>query len=658
MGNKGESRSVARRPPGREAAVVFLTWRSLLLGILMCFLIGVAGPYWDFYLRTNSLFSNYGVPGAIFFTFIILLFYNGLVRFARPGLALKGGELAAVAAMMMIGCAIAGGLPAYLMADMTGAYYYATPSNQWQEKLWPHLVGWLSPLDQGGGTSAITKFYMGLRAGEPIPWRPWIKPLLLWAVFLPALYMCMMSIMAIMRKQWVEHERLTFPIAQVVQELCDSAEDPWGRLSILRSYLFWAGLAVPLLVGSLNSLHGYFPVVGQIRTLYDFPRGLVRFRIAISFAVLGFTFLIPNRIALSIWLLNLLSFLARWQVRKYGLAMQENLMYGAGEFPRMAHMGMGAVMMFVAAGLWLSRRHLARVFRCALGIGQGGYDAGEPCSYRKALFLLAATTLVAVVWLWHTGLSLSHSILFLSVAMMILFAMARVVSQCGFPHALPPMIAPCFMTSSIGAGNIAAPGIASLIMNFHWSGKLTTSVMSSSAHGMYLARRKGRGLLWAMMLGIAVTAVSAVVVSIYLSYRHGAVNLHQGVYRNVPLLHFGWAMRAIEFGGRPNPQGYFWTGVGFAVMGALVSAQRMLPWWPIHPVGFVVCSVNWTDAVWFTVFLAWLSKLLVTRLGGTRHFRLARRFFLGMILGDFAGAGLWAIIDTVTGKVGNAAFFV
>ena len=111
------------------------------------------------------------------------------------------------------------GLVGYLVPNIPAPYYFATPSNRWQAKLWPHLAGWMSPLDRGGGTSAIEKFYVGLKPGESIPWGPWVKPLLLWSVFLGALYLCMVSIVTLVRKQWVDCERLSFPIAQVPQAL-------------------------------------------------------------------------------------------------------------------------------------------------------------------------------------------------------------------------------------------------------------------------------------------------------------------------------------------------------------------------------------------------------------------------------------------------------
>ena len=94
------------------------------------------------------------------------------------------------------------------------------------------------------------------------------------------------------------------------------------------------------------------------------------------------------------------------------------------------------------------------------------------------------------------------------------------------------------------------------------------------------------------------------------------------------------------------------------LMLALVTAQRMLFWWPIHPVGFIICSVFWTDVLWFSILLAWLLKLLVLKLGGSTLYAKARQFFLGMIMGQFAVAGVWALVDTITSSTNNSIFWI
>ena len=638
-----------------------LTVRSVLLGAFMCCAIAVIGPYWTFYLQTSLLFLDYSVGGTMFFLFLLVLVLNGVVGQFWKAAAFRPGEMAVVMAMMLVAGGITTmGLVGYLVPNITAPYYLATPSNLWQEKLWPNLPNWAAPLDRDGGIDSILKFYYGLKPGDPIPWRPWIKPLLCWAIFVMALYGAMISLMVIIRRQWVDHERLSFPIAQVPQELCATAAAPWGRGSLFRNKLFWFGFALPFVVGSLAALRKFYPSIPAIRLSYGTRElGPIVFSIRLSFAVLGFTFLVPNRVAFSLWFLNILSFIFRSVVKKYGLEMQEHLgLYGCGQYPIMAHQGMGAMIVFVIAGLYFSRSHLKKVVLCALGKGERGYDGNEPSSYLTALLVLVVSLLVMVVWLVVAGLSPFYSCVLVAAALLIFFGLSRMVAQCGVSVTIAPLIAQPFVTSTFGGGNIEASGIGTLAQSWSWHSDIRTSVMSSAAHGMYLNRKKRGGLFVVLMGAALITFVAGTMFVVYLGYWRGAANLQGWFFVGGPKATYEWGLREVRHSMPPNYVGHVWTLVGAGIMGALVAAHRSLFWWPIHPVGFLICSVMWTDMLWASIFLAWLLKLIITKVGGNRLYRRARLFFLGMILGQFSVAGSWAIFDTFTQTFSHSIFWI
>jgi len=64
------------------------------------------------------------------------------------------------------------------------------------------------------------------------------------------------------------------------------------------------------------------------------------------------------------------------------------------------------------------------------------------------------------------------------------------------------------------------------------------------------------------------------------------------------------------------------------------------------------------DALWFSIFLAWLIKLAVLKYGGPRLFRATRPFFIGLIVGQFVAAGAWLVIDYFTGMTDNVVFWI
>ena len=84
-----------------------------------------------------------------------------------------------------------------------------------------------------------------------------------------------------------------------------------------------------------------------------------------------------------------------------------------------------------------------------------------------------------------------------------------------------------------------------------------------------------------------------------------------------------------------------------------MAARHFFVWWPFHPLGFVV-STGWVmNSIWFSIFLAWLIKVIVLKYGGPRTYAQTRPFFVGVVLGQFTAAGLWLLIDGFSGTVGN-----
>jgi hypothetical protein len=249
-------------------------------------------------------------------------------------------------------------------------------------------------------------------------------------------------------------------------------------------------------------------------------------------------------------------------------------------------------------------------------------------------------------------------VVFVLAALLIFYGLTRVVAQCGVSVTIAPLIAPSFMTSTFGSVSLGASGMTALSVAWVWCSDIRTTVMGSAAHAMYLARRRARHLLWILLLASIVTIAVGCAATIWLGYRRGASNLHAWFFLVGPQWLYDLTVRQIGASTGPNLLGVFWTGVGAAIMLILIALHRGLFWWPIHPVGFIICSVGWTDRLWLTIMLAWLAKMAVVRFGGGNAFRRARLFFLGMILGQFSVAGTWAIVDTLTGSVGNSIFWI
>ncbi len=635
----------------------FLSVRSITIGCAMAVVIGLAEPYLTVYLASSYLFTDYHGGGASFLIFMLFLLFNVLLKSVDRRMALTTDELLFVAAMMFAsGSIVTSGGVVHMIPLLSSAYYYGNAANRWSELILPHLKGWMSPLDPGGGTEAIRKFWEGIPSNEPIPWGPWVEPLVLWGIYLMAAFACMAAMMALMRKHWVEHEHLSFPIAQVPAELCAAAGDPGNPNSIFRSKAFWAGLGTLFLLHSLVGVRYY--LTGQsgrlrIDELVTFSEAY-KLRIWVEIVVVGLVFLIPNRIAFSVWSLALVSWLMRSTIKSYGIGMQENMPYGGPAETQ--HMVMGALIVFVFSSAWYARAHLARAVRCALGVGERDYDRNEPTSYRVALLTIPLCAAVMLVWLRYSGLGLIYGVLFLLAFLAIYYAMARIVAQVGLPSTSGPAYPATYLASTFGAATLGREQIAALAYQF-WNADLRQCAAAGTSHGMRLARRRN-GLFFAMLLALLITYVCASLCTVRAGYQHGGSSLAAWFIINSSRAPWWWTVGIVTRNHGLNWLGLSWAGSGALAMWGLTVAHRTFLWWPLHPVAFLISNTHMVINTWFSIFLAWSIKALVVYFGGHRAFRTARRLFIGMILGGFLAGGLWAIIDLITGAQGNRVFAI
>ena len=650
----------------------FVTLRSIAIGCLMAIVIGLAEPYLTIYLSSSYLFTDYHSGGASFLIAVAFLLLNALpmglahvviwlggpdYRAAVRPFGLSTQEMLFVAALMIVaGSVVTSGGVVHTVPMMSSAYYFANSGNHWQTDLVPHLESWLAPLDMSGDTVAIEKFWTGIPSREAIPWQPWLKPVALWGVYLMAVFACLGAIMAVMRKQWMEREHLSYPIVQIPAELCSAMGNPRGETSIFRSKAFWVGLGTMFFLYSCIGLRFYlFGKSGRLRIseTVTFAEGY-QLRFMLDTVVIGLVFMIPNRIAFSVWSLTLGSWLLRQMIQARGWGMQTDMRYGGP--PEMQHMVLGAMVIFVAASLWYARDHLKRAALCALGLGERDYDDQEPLSYRGAFITILISAVVMVVWLRQSGLRLPIALLFLVFFVALYYTVARIIAQVGLPSLSTIVGVAPYINSIVGSSNLGRQQVAALGNQF-WNADLRQTPAVGMSQGMYLPRRR-RGLFLGMMLVLLITYAAASYITIRTGYRHGASSLHSWFMVNSARVPWWWYNSVTAQMKGVSTIGLTWTGVGAIVMGMLTIAQRTFFWWPIHPIGFLVCNTHMVYNLWFSIFMAWLIKSFVVKFGGYRGYRVTRRLFIGMVLAGFMAGGIWAAIDLITGAQGNTVFSI
>ncbi|MBI2194921.1 MAG: hypothetical protein HYU36_23320 [Planctomycetes bacterium] len=664
-----------------------ITLRSVLIGLLGSAFIAVVEPYNLQSIQGSYLSLDYSTPAAFALFFCLTAIFNPLAGLLRRGWALTSPELLVVFSLMGVATSLVTmGLGAQLAPNLVAPQYFADPGNQWDTRLLPYIqparklqlgdqVWTLIPekVIVPQGEEVARAFYEGSRESTGVPWSAWAIPLAVWSLFLLLLYLGMICTMSLVRKQWVTHERLTFPIAQIPMAMSEGAPGQF-----FRNFWLWIGFALAFGIASLMALHRRYPEIFPFLPISTVPAwdvlGLgydVKVIFRISLPMLGFFYLVRTDILFSLFFFNLLAVAVEWLMNSQGIKLQEQLsIYGSDSKPHFAHVGMGAFVMIILIGFHRARHHLWNVFKKALPSGSpagvDGEDRDEILSYRGIVAGLLLSTVGCSLWLWMSGMPLGMSLVFYLTAMVIFLGLTRIVMEAGLAEISAPTIAPSATISAFGSQAYGGPaGLSALGFTFIWCGDIRTSVMATAGSGLKMCSHFAgdkRRLFWALFLTILLAASISVGLVLVLAYQEGALNQNDWFMSSGPKYHFKFPAHYID---HPNEVGNatWWWGRGLTALGAgvvllLELSRRIWFWWPLHGIGFCVAT-NWLMYdLWFTAFLAWLVKLAVTRWGGMGAYRLSRNFFFGLILGQYTAIAFWVAVDYFKGGKGYTIFWI
>ncbi|NKB68431.1 MAG: hypothetical protein GKR89_15315 [Candidatus Latescibacteria bacterium] len=625
---------------------------AVVVGAIGCLFIAAGEPFGVLVLRASPMAADYSTGAALFLFFVFSLVVNPLCKLL-VGRSLEPGELATVYIMLAVAAAIPSwGLTMNLVPLLGGFFYYATPENEWAAFIQPHLPTWLVPDDP----AAIQQLFEGGTKGAAIPWMVWGRPLLAWSGFVLTLYFTTLCLLVILRRQWVERERLLFPLSTLPLEMSQS--DGGYLAPFFRNPLTWVGFAIPALVGSLSALHSYYNFIPYVDLSLWLPvlRRSVYLNCTPHFEVIGLSYLLSLDVSFGVWFFALLNVMAMGLLRMLGWSIGPEQPYSSPAPPSIAHIALGALFFLVFSGLWHSRQHLRAVWDKTVGQAADIDDSNELLPYRVALSGAVGGTIVGVFWLWVAGMNFLTALVFMVTALVIFVGLARVISQTGLAYCRATVAPAVFTVNALGSSVVGPAGLTTLALNFPWSADIRTFVMASAATGLKIAQVRGlngRRLFAAIGLAIVVTLVGSVWAVVELGYRYGGINLTSWQFGQMTAYTGNWITHNIK---NPEPvhlAHLAFTGVGALLMGALTYIKGRFIGFPIHPIGMTLGLAHPLQTVWFSVFLAWLVKMLILKYGGALLYKRLRPFFLGLVLGAFGTAGVWLVIDAIMGMSGN-----
>ncbi len=596
-------------------------------------------------------------PAALSFFFLLIVAYRLAGRFRAR---VSPHELLVIYCMALVSALVASrGIVETVLPMLVSAGYFADNANRWQSLFFPSLKHWMVVFDPAGeARQPVTRHYFeGLPPGESTPWAQWIVPLITWSVLCLLILTAFLCLAALLRRQWVHNERLPFPLAQPVIELVTNRDQP-----LRRQLAMWFGFAIPCVIYTLNGLHNMVPSLPTVPVQQPVTQWLTSppwtalhgITAYFSYAALGFAFLLPTQILLSLWFfywfVHLQEVAAVWAgLQPYGMPT------GYPCTTLVGYQTMGAYMVLAAAMLYAARGHLGAVIRRAWR-PEDGQDLDEVLPLRKAMWGVALSFVGILTWCCLAGMTWWVAILQMGVFLFVVaLVMSRATAEAGLfmtetsfkPIDIYRLFAP---VQSLGPANLSVMAMLDGAFLRDQRGLVLTGMLDAMklGEGLGPARRH----LW-KALGIAtlLALVVAMALQVWIPYTTGAHSLYWYPFNGNNL----WALtnyQSFMQGNDPMPRDWqlpTFFGVGVVSTVALLRLNAAFYWWPLHPLGYAL-SGSWSMVVlWFPCLLAWLIKSAVVRYGGMRLFITLRPFFIGLLLGECVMAVLWTLLSVLTG---------
>ncbi len=635
----------AHEYPYPELVSKGLTFRAVALGLGLSVLVTLWTIHSAYVIHASFVTIAHLPVAALCPLVLVVLVLNPVLKIVLPGRSLSRPEIIVVFFLVFTASAIPGwAFSTYALSVISGPHYFASAENRWAELFFDYLPTWLVVSDRGG---AVTNFFESLPRGQAMPWRFWLIPLFWWGTFYAAIFFVGASLMVILRKQWVEHERLSFPLAQVPLMLIDGCEERTPMPTVARTRSFWVGFGATLAIMAWN-MAGYFtawPAMSMgnpstVNLVLDeaWPPIMIRF----NYLLMGIAYFTRTEILFSVWFFYMLQVIEQGFMGRLGVS-------NARAVVDLQHFG--GFLVFVLFTVWMARRHLYRVWRKCLGGAKDLDDSREFFSYRTAVIGLFVGTVFLVGWLHASGMSLGLTLLFLGFLIVVYLGVTRVVAETGLAALdLPHNDVNTATVRLLGTENLSARDLTVLSLANAYGRNWRTLGMCAMAHAAKVGDRTGgvgKGVYLAIAATLVLTFLTSVVFTLHLGYRGGAFEFTEpafvagarGVWDGLEM----WIRNAQVL----SPLERVSFGAGALAGFLLVLARHRWPWWPLHPVGYAVATIGGVHKSVVAILLVWLVKVAILRVGGESLYRRGQPFVIGVLSAYSVGILLSYFVDVI-----------
>lgn len=655
----------------------------MFLCLALAVFFGYVIPIVDVKLSNTFVGAQHLPPGAVGVLLVLLLVVNPLLRLLSKKLTFSRGELLTVYISCLFSTLVPGhGGEGFFVSQIIAPFYYATRENKWLDLWHQYLPQWATPaMHADGGTygpighTAVEGWFNGLPPGGTIPWAAWIVPLFAWGTLIFAMYGALACLSVMLRAQWGDREALAFPLLRLPLEMTQDVDhaDQYGSLGrFFKNPGLWIGVGIVVFVQMVNGLNLYFPDVPRIPLSLDMGPMLQEspwnqigsVPIFVWPIVIGITYLLTAEVSFSLWFFY---WFIKWQLMGaflmgFSPATSPGALQAWGK-AFTSYQRIGAYIAYVALTLWAGREHFKHIARRALGRTQATEDEkSEAMSYPVAFWGFLLCSLFIVAWGWVAGVRPDITIAMWGLSLVMLIGLTRLVVEGGILLMTPNWM-PLGMLGQIfnsGPGTWLSPASGIVPANF-----MTTALigdprafsMPSFLQGFKLAhdyKIPARPLLALIFAVITISFAMTCWMRVRLGYENGGLSLGSWYFvkegSKFPAYFSNDLLNGVNGASWTNA---IWLALGVFFTYGLMVARARLPWFPLHPIGFLL-SLTWAmEQIWFSVFIGWGCKVLITRFGGAESYRKTTPFFLGLALGDIAMILFWIIIDGWQGRMGH-----
>jgi hypothetical protein len=660
--------NVTRQPEGMKPRLQGVTPRALIVGMLLIPLMCLWNEYTEIVAQATDLAAMSLIIAVVFVLFILVLFNLLLKKFA-PRYAFTQAELMYIYIMQTVSIGISGiGMMQFLNTFCGNIFYYGTPENGWKEKLLPLVRPWLLP------TESATKAYY---TGQSTFWRAdhilgWLSPILVWSGYIVVLLWVMVCLNVLVRRQWMDQERLSFPITQLPLEVCRDG----GSVTLFSNRMLWLGFLIPVVLESLASLNYLYPSIPFLPIKPSDPRldltpifsasapwnGVGTLQLSFYPMVIGLTYFLPLDVAFSLWFFFLFGKFENVMATAMGYH-EAGASQAASRLPYVGEQSAGAFIAVAALALYGMRKQLKTIVLQAFHLTKQreSDDANEPLPYAVALFGGLAGFAMLVAFGMAIGMSWWVPAIFFAIYYLYVITFTRIRAEAGLPWGYAPdMNVHQLMQSAGGSQAFSVANQVGLHMILWHDLDYRCTEMPNQLEAMKIgesSRMNLRHVVAVIVLATVIGALSSWASVLTCYYQNGAATAKVNSWRtdmgNAP-----WrALKDIlDTPTKPDLPRIEGVGIGMLATAFLLAMRSRFTWWPFHPIGYAIAGTFTMSWLWCATLVGWLIKVLVIRYGGMKSYRNYIPFFIGLILGDYITGGVWAIYGSLLGVQTYRAF--